>query len=252
MESIDSLKKLGLSEYESKAYLALIRYGTQSGREVSKKSGVPPTRVFDILKSLVDKGLVNLTEEKPMLFRAIEPDKGLKGMVEGKIDDMRSTESELLKSLEILKVPSEHKIHEKITTVIGFKKMYSMVVAELNNTKKEFVVFSVGEDTPFSLKAASRSAFKRGVSNRLIVTRSDEENKHMLRERADEGYKLRHYPSTGEWTFAVFDKRVAMINVRNPNEKEERISIFFEIPDMAKSLAEYFEVMWAKAKPVKI
>jgi len=43
-----------------------------------------------------------------------------------------------------------------------------------------------------------------------------------------------------------------MLNVRNPEVKEERISIFFEVPSLAKALAEYYESIWNKTKLIKI
>ena len=43
-----------------------------------------------------------------------------------------------------------------------------------------------------------------------------------------------------------------MINVRNPKIKEERISIFFEIRGLAKSLDEYFKDIWDKANVLRL
>jgi len=39
-----------------------------------------------------------------------------------------------------------------------------------------------------------------------------------------------------------------MINVRNPKIKEERISMFFEINGLAKSLDKYLKGIWKKEK----
>lgn len=250
---IEELKKAGLNDYQARAYLALVKYGTQMGREVAKHSGIPPTRVFDVLRSLVEKGLVNIIEEKPMVFRAISPEKGFKQMIESKIEDLREAEGTVINSLKIFKRPSQKpEVHEKISTYAGYKKMFSMVVDRLKKCKAGCDVFSVGEEIPFSLKAEGRRSIKRGIRLRLIVTKSDEENKHILKERKEEGWKLKHYPSTGEWTFAIFDRKITMLTVRNPGEKEERIAIFFENPGLAKALSEYYTVLWKKAKPIKL
>ncbi|WP_110926597.1 TrmB family transcriptional regulator [Bacillus massiliglaciei] len=67
-ETVQQLKKLGFSEYEAKAYLALVKQGTATAYQVSKESGVPRARVYDVLSSLTEKG-VALKEEMNNLTR---------------------------------------------------------------------------------------------------------------------------------------------------------------------------------------
>jgi len=248
------LRKAGLTGYEERAYMALLELGPTGGIDISKKSDVPKTRVYDVLKDLVGKGLVELIQKRPMVFKAVKPEVGVKHLFESEIEKIKDAE---LKTIEIMKAVKEKqvavpRIHEWITTVLGYKNMYAMVVEWMTKTKRELSIFSVGEEIPYMLEVAIKRAVAKGVNCRLIVTRYDKENKHILKRHVGLGLKLRYYPSTGEWTFSVFDKEKAMINVRNPKIKEERISTFFEVPDLAKALAEYYETIWKKSKPVKL
>lgn len=61
-ELIAQLKELGFTEYEAKAYTALVQKSHISAYQVSKNSGIPRARIYDILDVLVEKGLV-LKEE---------------------------------------------------------------------------------------------------------------------------------------------------------------------------------------------
>ena len=61
-ELIAQLKELGLTEYEAKAYTALVQNSHVSAYQVSKNSGIPRARIYDILNGLVEKGFV-LKEE---------------------------------------------------------------------------------------------------------------------------------------------------------------------------------------------
>ncbi|MDM5248506.1 MULTISPECIES: TrmB family transcriptional regulator [unclassified Lysinibacillus] len=61
-ELIAQLKELGFTEYEAKAYTALVQNSHVSAYQVSKNSGIPRARIYDILDLLVEKGLV-LKEE---------------------------------------------------------------------------------------------------------------------------------------------------------------------------------------------
>jgi len=252
MTEFEKLREVGLTEYETRAYLTLLRNGIQTGREVAAKSKVPPTRVFDALHSLVDKGLVSRIKEKPMLFKAIKPEIGLKDLFERKLEQIKKIEFESIKTLKEIKKEQKIKpmIHEKLEVVLGFEKMYSYFVKMTTRAKKEVHIFSVGEEIPYSVKLVAKKLIARGLIPKLIVTKCDSENKHILRERIKEGWDLKYYLGVGDFTFSVIDKKLSMINVRNPDKKEERISIFFEIPGIAKALADYFDSIWKLAKPI--
>ncbi|HWR38797.1 MAG TPA: TrmB family transcriptional regulator [Patescibacteria group bacterium] len=53
---VETLKDLGFSEYEAKAYLALLAESPLSGYGVAKKSGVPRSKIYEVLNSLVARG----------------------------------------------------------------------------------------------------------------------------------------------------------------------------------------------------
>ena len=55
MSVIELLKNLQLTESEAKVYVALSQYGPQTGYEVSKTSGVPRSKVYNILESFGKK-----------------------------------------------------------------------------------------------------------------------------------------------------------------------------------------------------
>jgi sugar-specific transcriptional regulator TrmB len=59
---LQQLKKLGFNEYEAKSYVSLVKQGTVTAYQVSKDSGIPRARIYDVLSNLVEKGIV-LKEE---------------------------------------------------------------------------------------------------------------------------------------------------------------------------------------------
>ncbi len=67
---IEVLKNFGLSDYEARALVALISKGTLTAKEVSEISGIPRTSVYDVMDSLVAKGLVEFFG-KPKRFKAL-------------------------------------------------------------------------------------------------------------------------------------------------------------------------------------
>lgn len=58
MKVPESILSLGLTQYEVQTYLALLEENPVNGSQLSRRSGVPRARIYDVLQSLADKGLV--------------------------------------------------------------------------------------------------------------------------------------------------------------------------------------------------
>jgi len=70
---VDKLLQLGLTEYEAKTYTALLNTHLNTATQASQKSGVPRTRIYQVLESLQRKGWVRVYSGVPLLFKAVEP-----------------------------------------------------------------------------------------------------------------------------------------------------------------------------------
>ncbi len=55
-DPVDKLVKLGFSEYEAKAYVALLRESPVTGYQLSKQSGVPRSMIYEVLGKLTARG----------------------------------------------------------------------------------------------------------------------------------------------------------------------------------------------------
>jgi sugar-specific transcriptional regulator TrmB len=60
-----SLQELGFSEYEAKAYLALLRQSPANAYEVAKASGIPSSKIYQVLARMVERRTVLAVEEAP-------------------------------------------------------------------------------------------------------------------------------------------------------------------------------------------
>lgn len=74
-----SLKEIGLTDYEINIYLTLISKGPMDARELSEASGVPYSRIYNILTQL-DKEkmwIIKESESRPSRYFAKSPDEAL-------------------------------------------------------------------------------------------------------------------------------------------------------------------------------
>jgi sugar-specific transcriptional regulator TrmB len=55
----DRLRTLGMSLYEARVYLGLLRHGPQNGNEVAKSAGIPSSKVYSTLEKLANEGIVH-------------------------------------------------------------------------------------------------------------------------------------------------------------------------------------------------
>ncbi len=73
-KQLHDLLKIGLTEGESKVYLALLELGSSTVGPIVKKAGVAYSNIYDILNRLIEKGLVSfITKNKTKHFQAVGP-----------------------------------------------------------------------------------------------------------------------------------------------------------------------------------
>ena len=69
------LESLGLSTYESKAYIALIAHGYGNAELIAKTAQIPRTSAYSVLKSLEAKGFAIATSGRPVIYKPEPPSK---------------------------------------------------------------------------------------------------------------------------------------------------------------------------------
>jgi sugar-specific transcriptional regulator TrmB len=79
---IESLKTLGLTEYEAKVYSALVRFDRSEVKQIYEFLDAPKPSVYQSLKTLMDKGLVQVVNAKPAIYRATPPKIALRHMTD--------------------------------------------------------------------------------------------------------------------------------------------------------------------------
>lgn len=73
-ESLDELvEAFDLGSYEVAAYMAVLEAGDLTAGDIAERTDIPQPRVYDTVRSLADRGLVELHESRPMRVVAIDP-----------------------------------------------------------------------------------------------------------------------------------------------------------------------------------
>lgn len=88
-DAVDLLQQLGLKEYEAKCFVALSQLATGTAKEVAEIADVPQTRVYDTVRLLEARGLVEVQHTSPQQFRTVRIDEAvetLQGQYESRIE----------------------------------------------------------------------------------------------------------------------------------------------------------------------
>jgi len=98
-EAVEALTDLGLSTYEARVFIALVRLGSGTARDVADIAEVPRPQVYTATKELEERGFVSIQQSKPQVFRPVSLDEA-KRQLERQFESKRDSAFEHLSSLE--------------------------------------------------------------------------------------------------------------------------------------------------------
>lgn len=133
-ELIDHLMRLGLSEYEARAYIATVTLGEGTVKEISVESGVPRSRAYDVMERLAERGFVQVGNSNPICYRANEPLVASNHLME----EIRQANDEIVRELSELGRRAE-KAENPIWTLMGGWAI-DHKIAELLSSARDSIV----------------------------------------------------------------------------------------------------------------
>ncbi len=243
---IDKLRKLGLSPYEAKCYLALAAHGILPAKEIAKKSGVPPTSVYRNMESLKERGLVTPLQKEPLVYQILDPSVAIKELMRLHAEELDKIAEKTICEMKALKTPPA--IKEEQIVSIGKAQSYKTGIELVKSAKQEMFIVGRGEKPGLiELSQQLMWAVRRGVDVKFI-TSSYEENKDIYSRLKKSGVKVKTLSINV--TLLVMDSKESVIVIKAPQLKEERFALKISDQDFSRSLREYFLTLWKRAIPI--
>ena len=128
-EDIKTLKKIGLTTYESNAYLTLASLITATATEISNASNIPRSKIYDVLKNLANKGFIEIENGRPLKYNIKPPITTIKKQKE-------ELNTELDKLATKLNFIYENEIKQVPAPVWKISGMENIIQKELDIIKK--------------------------------------------------------------------------------------------------------------------
>jgi len=247
------LKNIGLTDGEIKVYEALLELGETTKTKLAKKSGVSPSKVYDIADRLLRKGIISSVKIQGVThFKAADPVR-LKDFIEKKeeeIDEEKRIINDLLPMLAAKYNQSEGEID--INTFYGWDGLKTAFLTLENSMGRGDVsdVFgaSVGlapQQGDIFWKQHQARVEKRGFKVRIIFNEDMREGRKQRHEYYD-GHPLHEIRYLHQQTlneFYIYKEHVLiLISLRIP------IAIIIKNKETVEAFRQFFKTLWAQAK----
>jgi len=246
-----SLREIGLTEYEEKIYLTLLKQGTLTGGQVSKLSKVPHGRTYEVLNNLAEKGFVSVLPIKPKIFKAVDPKIAINSTINNQINDLHELGKIIPSQLKAYNpLPKRKKNDQHISILAGRKNMINIIINSINCAQKYIKTMYTYELDPHGMVRVQNEALKRGVKIKQIATKLTRQGLKWMRRDIKRGIQVRYYP-VEELRFTVRDGTTSFQTMLNPRNPKDRITILAESLEFTQAFEHYFDVLWKKSTKIE-
>ena len=263
-----TLRDLGLSEYESRAYEAILQTGPKTAKELSQLSDVPMGRIYDVLSSLEDSRLVRTqTAGRPKKYVAVEPDIALDRLLDTKKQELETRAEQYESMVETLRAEMNNRepiSGEFWTAAVGPEETLELLVERIAAARSELIVVADSAAAGVDLTHASNrvvdameAALERGVDVELLVTPSlmAELPNNVGREYDErltefDNYAVRTHEAV-DGTFNLIDGVEVCLEIPNPlNPHEAFAMVNLKDQQFADDIREVYLPRWERAEPL--
>jgi sugar-specific transcriptional regulator TrmB len=256
-EVMQLLRKFDLTDYESRAYCALLFMNTGKIGEISKESKVPQPKLYGVLESLMDKQLVEFLGDRPREFKAIPPEIVLRSKLEEKESELKDAKEKVEMLVDYLK-PSlkNEKVLQGVWTVKGSgSKDFMERLANMFDKSQKYI-FVITRNFTWSSRLAEsvKAATKRGVKIRTIAIKEiDSTNYHRAKWFNSHGVEVKLYKTEIHPIILLADGKEVFIRLdEKPSESEKVpfVSLWSEDQALVTVFDFYLKNLWKLAKSV--
>ncbi|MCK5216397.1 MAG: TrmB family transcriptional regulator [Methanosarcinales archaeon] len=274
MELRKSLRELGLTKYETDAYLNILTHGIAEASTIYKEAKIPFGKIYETLNILISKGLVEVQNTRPKKYKAksakVAFDHILKMKKEDMEKDLQQTRDLIVQVLDKINKINVKEPEEKMfwTTAVG-SEVVELASANFEEAKKEICICIYHEyqhtykvqflkNMPFIMDKVIKASL-RGIKFRVLAS---EEMMNIFKDifrklngskGALQNINLRTTSSISTTYFMIIDSEKVVLQVDDPTDPSNTLAMT-KIWDekLARRIEEKFNEMWDEAKLVEV
>lgn len=242
------LKNIGFSDKEVAVYISLLEIGSGTVSAIARKAGINRTTGYDILDSLVEKGLVTISGKEPKQEYAAESPEKIENYIAGQIQklhhSLKIAQATLVPELKSLHNMSDRPRVRFYEGEDGMKEVYEDTLTTHEPIRAYATVDDMHRGIPNYFPGYYKRRAGAGIVIRAIVPDTD-----IGRERASKDKEeLRETALVPQDKFYfspeinIYDNKVMIASWR------ERLGIIIESAEIADAMKKIYELSWSEAK----
>ena len=265
-----SLRDLGLSEYEARAYRALLKTGPTTAKELSRVSDVPMGRIYDVLNSIETYNLVrSQSASRPKKYVAVEPQTALDRLLEDKKRELEEKANQYESIVDDLvgELETAEPVEETFwTAAVGPEETVDLLVERLAAADDRIIMVAATLSQQFDIDMVGdliveelSNALERDVTVSLLMR---PELVDSLPESVGERYRSQlaehdqfsvRTSANVSGTFELIDNSEVCIEVPHPLNAEETFAMIdLKDREFAANVRSEFDPRWEDADPLNL
>ena len=253
-EIVGSLEFLGLSGYEIKVYLAILRNPQSRVPEIARLAKVPQPKVYATIKRLISRGLIESHLGPVNRYSVMDPHSGFQTLID-EVDQRESAAREVVRELQkdFLAVESDDGSREGRVKLFQTRPAATRSFRDrLSRVQRQFdlVVRWPLALTDYSMDI-SRITKSDGQVRVLCEVDGEltEEHDEFIGRMIGAGAMVRRVDET-PMRLAVFDGETTALPMTDPDPHEGDGFMMLEVRnrEMSQSFQTLFETFWAAAR----
>ena len=247
-----SLENIGLTSYEIRSYTTLLKEGEINASEISEKSGVPYSKIYEVLGILEEKGWIGSDDSRPTKYFAKSPTTALETTKQSAENEFLKNQSVILTELTSLYEKSGTSEKPDIWVISGAMNIVAKIMELVENCRSEVLIAipQAGEEIVKQSLPKLRQLNEKGVKITILTSdKLDKESVKAISRIAK--IKIKSGLFGGG---IISDKRYVVILMGpeiSGSKTTDIVAIWADHAGLAGFAKEYFEYLLKDAKEVK-
>jgi sugar-specific transcriptional regulator TrmB len=258
------LEKWGLAPFEAQVYLALVRNTQRAGASaIAAATGMPRPSVYPVLKSLVEKGMVQNGEGYGSQFAALPPAEALPRLIATEKEKLMERElltGDLIKELRLVSDPKPNASETKLIEVLRDPRIRGERFQQLQReAKREVDTLASVANVPLQQRRSGNPALceslRRGIKHRVIYEPALLKHEYIapyLKGWIELGEEARVYKGHLPLKLALFDDEIAWMPLEVNASRHPVISLLIRHDALGQTLRLLFDYLWNQSEPLTL
>lgn len=243
-----ALKDLGLTDYETSSYLVLVEGGQMSASEVSIKSRVPYSRIYDVLGRLEEKGFVQVMRGRPTLYTAKAPTEVVRLVRLAWQDKIERSSKTVVDELQPKFERESHASPKDVWVMHGRAAVLAKAIEMVNSARDEIKLSIPSLDLEEDGTISVAERVLQTKAERVYVLTSHVTDS--VRKLIPKNFEVR----TRDRVFGaglVVDGRQTLIMLAGPEEDREFLGVYSSHAVFAAMAGAYFDSLYSDSQSIR-